>query len=80
ILFASALGYTAFETMKKKGFSFKVKSKTPKVDTRKELKEIKESLKLKELEEEIKKVKEKEKELEEEIKSIEEKEKQLEKS
>ncbi len=79
-LFVSALGYTAFDSMKKKGFSFKVKNSTKKIDAKKELKEIKESLKLKELEEEIIKIKEKEKELEEEIKSIEEKEKELEKS
>jgi hypothetical protein len=79
VLFASVLGYTAFETMKKKGFSFNVKSK-PKVDTKKELLEIKQNFKLKELEEEIKVVKEREKELEEEIKRIEEKEKEIEKN
>jgi hypothetical protein len=77
-LFASALGYTAFESMKKKGFSFKIKGKTK--AEKNELKEIKQSLKLKELEEEISAVKKKEKELEEELKKIEQKEKELEKN
>jgi len=78
-LFVSALGYTAFESIKKKGFSFSF-TKKPKIDTKKELKEIKQSLKLKELENEIKIIKEKEKEIEEEIKKIEENEKDEEKS
>jgi hypothetical protein len=74
LLFASALGYTAFEAIKKKGFSLKMgKQKTAYVDTKKELGEIKKSLRIKQLEEELKEVKEKEKQLEEELKKIEEK-------
>ena len=72
ILFASALGYTAFETIKKKGFYFNIfKKKTAKIKTKNELAEIKESLKIKQLEEELKEIKEKEKQLEEELKEIE---------
>ncbi|MEM0473279.1 MAG: hypothetical protein QXF88_00990 [Candidatus Aenigmatarchaeota archaeon] len=76
VLFLSALGYTAFETFKKKGW-LKVKHKKTK-SGKSELNEIKESLKLRELEEEIKTVEQREKELEEEIKRIKEKEKELE--
>ncbi|MBU5690007.1 MAG: hypothetical protein QXM68_02490 [Candidatus Aenigmatarchaeota archaeon] len=75
-LFVSALGYTVFDTLKKRGV-FKVKTKR-KSTAKSELKEIKENLKIRELEEEIKTVEEKEKELEEEIKQIKEKEKELE--
>ncbi|MEM5777351.1 MAG: hypothetical protein QXJ06_02785 [Candidatus Aenigmatarchaeota archaeon] len=68
VLFTSVLAYSSFEYIKKKGFSFKVSAKN---DNKKELREIKNTLKIKELESELKELKEKEKHLEEEIKEIE---------
>lgn len=71
VLFASVMVYSGFEYMKKKGFSFKISSEQK--NTKKDLNEIKDILKKKELENELKEIKEKEKHIEEEIKEIEKK-------
>ena len=71
LLLASALSYMAFDAIKK-GLSFK-KGKQRILEPKKELAEIKKSLRVKQLEDELKEIKEKERQLEEELRRIEEK-------